>query len=104
MKVGMALLMAALGAGALGGVWMHGHRHGGLACEASHAAARAEVERRLMREAEALSLRTLELAEARDALAARAREMEDAARADPDDCRLPASDSLLRLRRRWSED
>lgn len=85
-----------------GASYGYGRLEGGRAAEAGHLAAQQRTQRALFRVAEDVSLRALELDRALNAQRTRAQEAEDDARANPDPCRLPASDSLRRLQRRWS--
>jgi len=85
-----------------GASYGYGRLDGGRAAEARHAADQLRTQRELFRVAEDLSLRALDLDRAMDAQRTRAMEAEDAARANPDVCRLPAPDSLHRLDRRWT--
>lgn len=71
---------------------------------ARQAAAVARQQDAIFRAAESLSRVEYDLRLRNDALSARAQEHEDAARADPDPCRLPATGSLQRLRTRWAAD
>ena len=68
---------------------------------ARHAAVVAALQSRIVREADALSRRALELQQQEAELSARAMEAEDAARSDFDARRVPNPDSLRRLERRW---
>lgn len=104
MRLWLVLASAGAGAAILAGVWLHGQRAGVAACEARHEAARRATEARLIQQAEGLSRRAQALAEAQADLIQRAREIEDEIRANPDSCRIPAADSLSRLRRRWGAD
>ncbi|MCA2014461.1 hypothetical protein LCM17_23450 [Cereibacter sphaeroides] len=88
-------LVTVVGSGAVGWSWR------GSRAAAALATAQAAQQAELIEAAEALSRREYELRLAHDALTARALEHEDAARADPDPCRLPDPDSLQRLRARW---
>lgn len=88
-------LLTAIGAGVVGWSWR------GSRAAAALATMQAAQQAELIEAAESLSRREYDLRLAHDALAARAQEHEDAARADPDPCRLPDPDSLQRLRARW---
>lgn len=88
-------LATVIGAGGIGWSWR------GSRATAALATMQAAQQAGLIEAAESLSRREYDLRLAHDALAARAQEHEDAARADPDPCRHPDPDSLQRLRARW---
>ena len=80
---------------------MRGKAWGERVCEARYAVARAKTQADLIREADRLALRAVELQQIEADLTARAQEAEDAARADFDPCRIPSDRSLQRLQTRW---
>ncbi|WP_068305265.1 hypothetical protein [Pararhodobacter sp. CCB-MM2] len=88
-------LITSLAAGGIGWSWC------GSRAAAALATLQAAQQAELIDAGDALSRREYELRQAHDALAVRAMEHEDDARADPDPCRLPSADSLQRLRTRW---
>jgi uncharacterized membrane protein len=66
-------------------------------------AAQAQAQAALIRAADAVSMQALDVLKQQAALTVRAREAEDAARANPDPCRVPTADSLRRLETRWEQ-
>ncbi|WP_092888296.1 hypothetical protein [Roseicitreum antarcticum] len=88
-------------AASYGATWWHGLSTGIDRTEERYRAAQDKVQADLFRSAEALSIRALELEQLDADLSARAMEAEDAARRDPDVCRIPSPDSLRRLEERW---
>ncbi|GAB5432165.1 MAG: hypothetical protein EpisKO_15350 [Epibacterium sp.] len=83
-------------------VWDHGYDAGKAAEAARNEAERIERQQELFDLADRLSERETELERYRDAQDALSQELEDAARADPDNARPGiGSDGLRRLERRW---
>lgn len=83
------------------GLWTHGNVTGRSACEARHEAAMVKAQRDLWRAAEQASREEAARLEAEAAREDLARQLEDAAYAEPPsaDCGLPAS-RVLRLKER----
>ena len=100
------LILAAGGAAALALavwlVWSHGFSAGEAAEAARNEAERLKRQQELFDLADRLSEREAELERYRDAQDVLSQELEDAARADPDNGRPGiGSDGLRRLERRW---
>lgn len=83
-------------------VWSHGYGAGEAAEVARNEAERIERQQELFDLADRLSEREAELERYRDAQDALSQDLEDAARADPDNARPGiGADGLRRLERRW---
>jgi len=92
----------AIGAGLLVAVWVHGNATGRQAERADNAAQIAALESRLADVSSANRAAAAELEARRIAQATLSQELEDEARKDPDAVRrVPTSDSLRRMERRW---